>query len=449
MAKDSSAHVRRSQTKVVVIVVLIIAALGALATYRLLIGEDQTGVRAASDVVNVMVAEAQSSTVETSSVHTGKLTAENEVNIVPKIPGKVTSVNVELGDQVEEGDVLFLIDPADVKAQADQAEIQRDAASKARSTADDAVKNAKKAVKDMKKMLKDAKKAAKEAEKAAKKAQTSVPSMSPVAGGDASGAAGAAATAAAEQAQSMQEMVAQAKSAVNQAESAVSQAEAGELQARSGYDQANAQYKLAGEGVNAANDALEDCSIRSPISGYVTALTVQRGGMASQAMPAVVVTGEGKLQVMTTVSESLVNSLHKGDPVDVRVRAVSPDPFEGAIRSVIPSPSSGQTTYPVSIDLNRQDDRLRSGMFAEIVMVTGKAENVITIPSEAVIIRNGAEIVAVVGDGDKIQIHEVETGLDNGETIEVVSGVSPGDRVVYEGQHYLDADSEIKILESK
>jgi RND family efflux transporter MFP subunit len=128
---------------------------------------------------------------------------------------------------------------------------------------------------------------------------------------------------------------------------------------------------------------------------------------------------------------------------------VSSEPFKGAIRSVIPSPSSGQTTYPVTIDLNKQDERFKSGMFTEITMVTGVAENVVTVPSEAVIIRNGTEIVAVIGAGDKVEINEVETGLDNGESVEIISGVSPGDRVVYEGQHYLDADSKIKILESE
>jgi RND family efflux transporter MFP subunit len=230
-----------------------------------------------------------------------------------------------------------------------------------------------------------------------------------------------------------------------QAEAGVAQAKSGVKQAQSAYDQANAQYRLAGEGVNAAGDALDETTVTAPMAGYVTGVTVQEGGMASQAMPAVVITGTGRLQVTTTVAENLVNSLNVGDPADILIRAVSDEPLEGVISRVVPAPPTGQTTYPIVIDFDYPDERLKPGMFTEVTMITGKAGSVCLIQSDAIIIRDGVEVVAVLTDGDRVEIREVTTGIDDGENIEILSGVSPGERVVVRGQHYINEDSKVKV----
>jgi multidrug efflux pump subunit AcrA (membrane-fusion protein) len=79
--------------------------------------------------------------------------------------------------------------------------------------------------------------------------------------------------------------------------------------------------------------------------------------------------------------------------------------------------------------------------------VTGRAGGVCLLPSDAVMIRDGKEIVATLGEGDKGEIREVQTGIDDGENVEIVDGVAPGERVVTEGQHYIDEDSKVRIAE--
>jgi RND family efflux transporter MFP subunit len=169
--------------------------------------------------------------------------------------------------------------------------------------------------------------------------------------------------------------------------------------------------------------------------------------MVSQAMAAVVITGTGKLQVTTTVAENIVGSLKVGEKVEALVRAVADEPFAGSIKSIVPAPPAGQTTYPVIIGFDEPSDALKPGMLVEVNMATGAAENVVTVPSDSVIIRGGQEVVAVLDSDNKIRIAEVETGLDDGERVEIKSGVQSGDNVLYEGQHYVDADSNVKVVE--
>jgi multidrug efflux pump subunit AcrA (membrane-fusion protein) len=424
--QDSSPGGKRSYAKVVAVVVIIIVALVAVAGVRLLDRYLHPEVATADDTVSVETAEAVLGDIVVTSVHTGKITAEDAVNVVPKIPGRVSSVNVELGDEVHKGDTLFEVDPSDVEVQEEQARIQLDAASKGRSAAQGAVKDAKKARTDAEKSLKEIKKEIKKAKQAVKDAKKLGP-------------AGAAALA---QAQAALQQLEQMKA---QAEAGVAQAKLGVKQAQSAYDQANAQYKLANEGVNAAGNAVKETTVTAPIAGSITGITVQKGGMVSQAMPAVVITATGNIQVTTSVAETLVDEISVGDAVELYVRAVSDDPYRGVIRQIVPAPPTGQTTYPVIIDIESPGAGLKPGMFTEVTMTTGRAEGVCLAPSGAVMIRDGKEIVATIGEGDKVVIREVTTGIDDGENVEIMSGLSPGERVITAGQHYVDEDSKVRI----
>jgi multidrug efflux pump subunit AcrA (membrane-fusion protein) len=62
-------------------------------------------------------------------------------------------------------------------------------------------------------------------------------------------------------------------------------------------------------------------------------------------------------------------------------------------------------------------------------------------------IRDGKEIVAVLGEGDKVELREVSAGIDDGLNIEITSGVSSGERIVTQGQHYIDEDSKVRVAE--
>jgi multidrug efflux pump subunit AcrA (membrane-fusion protein) len=86
-------------------------------------------------------------------------------------------------------------------------------------------------------------------------------------------------------------------------------------------------------------------------------------------------------------------------------------------------------------------------MFAEVTIAADKVENALAVPSGAVFIRAGRQIVISLDAEDRIVLNDVVTGVDNGELIEIKSGLSEGDRVVTEGQSYLSASSKVNIVE--
>jgi RND family efflux transporter MFP subunit len=401
------------RNKLIIVFVVFLVALAAIAGGREIYKALNPEKDSVQGTVSVKTAEAAIGSISVTTVGTGKVTAKKEVNVFPKIAGKADSVNVSLGDEVKKGDVLFTIDPSDISSQINQAGIQVSGAKKARD-------KAAKAVKDIKKAEKAAKAALSAAEKAAEQAAAAFP-PSPAA-------------------------IQEAMAAVEVAKAAVAQAEQGRAQAESGYDQADIQYQLASEGARAAANTEANLTVKSPISGAVTLLNVQAGGMVAQTAPAAVISNISDIRVTMSVSESTLPKIKEGDTAAVRISAVSDEALPATIDTIVPSPPQGQTTYPVIIafDGDAAATGVNPGMFAEIRLTTGSAKDVVIIPSDAVMIKSGKQFVAIVNADGKAELREVATGLDDGENIEVSSGVAAGDRVIYEGQYYVNDGSKVK-----
>ena len=201
---------------------------------------------------------------------------------------------------------------------------------------------------------------------------------------------------------------------------------------KSDFDAAEVQYISARESYNAAAEAYSYYNVTSPIDGYVTSLSVAVGDIAGQQMAASVANTD-ELKIETTVSEYIAGYIKIGDEVDVYVSTLGDTPYKGTVTAFSPAPALGTLTYPITITLDNESGDLMSGMFAEVKFTAEEADDTICIPSDAVIMKNGKS-VAVIIDEDLIpSFREVETGIDNGEFVEILSGIKEGETVVISG----------------
>jgi len=443
--QEGAAKKKSTGKKVIIIFSVLILILILIAGGRILYQQLNPEETPSDEAVNVFVTKASHADISVSSVYTGQVSSESQVNVVPMIPGQVISVDVSLGEKVKKGDVLFKVDPQSVESQQAQAKIQYDGAKKGRALAEKSLDDAKKAAKDANKSVKKAKKALKQAEEAA----DSLPPGTPTPGTPTPGTPTPGTGTGNDPASLATAAVQQAEAAVQQAEAMKKQLDAAVVQAEAGYNQAATQYKLAGEGVRAAGQAVDNCTVTAPVAGVITTLTAQKGEMVSQAMPAVVITCTDELIISTSIAEGFVGRIHEGAPAEVYIKAVTSGAFKGVVKTVVPSPNMGQTTYPVEISLKGNTEDIKPGMFAEIYLVSESAKDVLTVPSDAVLIKSGKQSLAVLTADNKVVFKEIETGLDNGELVEIRSGITEGDTVIYEGQHYVSEDSTVRIMEDK
>ena len=209
-----------------------------------------------------------------------------------------------------------------------------------------------------------------------------------------------------------------------------------------GLNNTRAQVNQARVSLEVARSSLQDTVLESPLNGIVTAVTVEPGEIVSGQTPAVTVAALDPVLVKASVSEYLVNRFSTGQEVLVSIPAAFDESLEGTVATVGVSPASGTMTYPMEIEIPNPDGIIRAGMFAEIELTTETRSNVLVIPSEAVVIREGRSVVFLVQDNRAV-MRDVVVGLDNGTQAEIRSGLNAGHRIIYRGQDFLDDGSLI------
>lgn len=213
------------------------------------------------------------------------------------------------------------------------------------------------------------------------------------------------------------------------------------------YEQAKTAFTIAKESYTAASDGMSNFVVTSPIDGYITSINVDIGAIASQSVAAATIANIDKLEIDTSISETLINKIKVGDKVDVLVTSVSETPLSGTVTALSPAPAAGSLTYPMKVTLDNASASVKPGMFAEVIITSDKTANVIALPSDSVRIISGKTVVAVIEGEKKVVFREVVVGVDNGDLAEIKSGIDVGDTVVIEGQYYLDENSEFNIIE--
>lgn len=193
-----------------------------------------------------------------------------------------------------------------------------------------------------------------------------------------------------------------------------------------------------------AEQQYNDCFIKSPINGVVTAVNVDPGELAGpSANPVVSVVNLSKVVVKSTVTENQINTIKQGQKVPVLVSAVSADPITGVISNIALASDPASKAYPIKVQIDNPDLKLKPGMFAE-VQLTGEKRETLVVPREAVVKIDGRDNVWVVND-NKAAGRPVTVGSSDGKNIEIKDGLKEGEQVVVSGQNSLQENAEVEV----
>ncbi len=133
------------------------------------------------------------------------------------------------------------------------------------------------------------------------------------------------------------------------------------------------------------------------------------------------------------LSENDVAKAQLGQPVALTIDALKDWQAAGTVSYIAPSSetSNGVVTYAVRVSFPDRDDRVKVGMTANLVITTAKKDNVLVVPSTALLPKGAGHAVQVVSaDGKTTSEVDVQTGLSDGTNTEITSGLNAGDKVV-------------------
>lgn len=215
-------------------------------------------------------------------------------------------------------------------------------------------------------------------------------------------------------------------------------------QAEQTYENARISYEAVARNHSASGQA-----VVSPISGYVKSLLVKEGDYVNIGQPLVSITQNRKLFLRADVSEkyysylSTIGSANFRTPYNNKVYALKE--LGGRVLSY--GKASGENGYyvPVTFEFDNKGEVI-PGSFVEVFLLSSPMENVLSLPHSALTEEQGSFFVYLQLDEEGYKKQLVTLGADNGEQVQILSGIKAGDRVVTQGAYQVKLASATNAI---
>ena len=189
-------------------------------------------------------------------------------------------------------------------------------------------------------------------------------------------------------------------------------------------------------------------TLTAPVSGVIGELAVREGMTVMPGAMLFRINGLTTVWINADVPETQVAWLKPGSTVEASVPAYPGDVFKGRVTALLPEVNAGTRTLKARIEVANPQGRLAPGMFATIDVTAAPRQEVLLVPSEAVI-QTGKRTVVLVADtasDGKQQFApvDVEIGAEANGMTEIKSGLAKGTKVVLSGQFLLDSEASLK-----
>ena len=218
-----------------------------------------------------------------------------------------------------------------------------------------------------------------------------------------------------------------------------------ELISREEFDKLSIDYEIAQQELAEAEWALKKTTIIAPFSGRITARMTQLGQHVRPGDELFQVTDFDPLVARIYLPERDVLGLQEGQDVQIRLDAATEVYFAGRIRQISPVVDTSTGTVKVTVEATEPPEQVRPGSFVTVNIVRVTHSDALLLPREAVL-KELQKAHVYVAEDDVAEKRAVTLGLEEGELIEVLSGVAAGDRVIVTGQGGLKDGSAVKIL---
>lgn len=427
---------------------------------------------------NVTVYTAAKGTIMNSITNTGEVTPVEQVAVSAKASGKAVSSNIEVGKYVHSGDVLFTIEDTDYRLQVNQAKAALDAAQVGYNSTVGGVQE--QTVQQLEQALTAAQLAldsaqqnydrevqlhdnnsnlvlAQTAYNDAKAAYERTKSLFDM-GAATQVALDGAHTGMVQAEENLKTVQVTANAALEAAQNGLKNAQKAFETAQKNYDltvnvlnperaqSAAASVQTAKAAYELAANALSNTVVRAPISGYITSSNVTVGQMVGAGTPMVTIIDTGSMDIKIHVTESVVNTISVGSPAKISVKSADVEAMDGSVATVSPSKDAQTGLFEVVINVPNSEGVLKGGMFADVMIITEQYDDVLCVPSSAVLTESDKKYVYVENGGMAVK-KEVELGKSDDSSTEILSGVELGENVIVKGKEYItDSNKSVRVV---
>jgi RND family efflux transporter MFP subunit len=305
--------------------------------------------------------------------------------LTSKVAGFVREVKVRSGDRVEQGQLLIVLEADELEAR---------------------LRGARAALEESRQAVLEAESGLEAAEATARLATTTY-----------------------ERFQELREKRAASRQEFDEVEERYTAALAGKKSAEAGRVRAHSALERAEADVATAEAMWRYSQIASPFPGRVIERHVDPGNLASPGEPLLLIEQRGPLRAEVSVDQSEAGSISVGSFADLQLQGRA-DPVRGRVSEVVPAVDPSSRAFLVKVDLPEEAGGLplAPGMFVRAEFEVGETERM-RIPSAALFRRGELDMVWVIEEG-RAQLRLVTVGSRRDDLVEVLSGLSDGERIV-------------------
>ena len=333
------------------------------------------GGRGAAGPLTVEVALAKKGTVSEQLTLVGNLVGDATVSVVPRVAGRLQSISVRLGDRVSRGQRIAKIEDFELQEQLKQAEAAQDVAQAT-----------------IRQREADLKLAETNAERSRNLfARQLLPK------------------------QTLDDTEARYQAAVAQ------------------LDLARAQSSQSNARLDELRITMSNTEIVSPVNGFVARRSADPGAFVGQNAPIVDVVDITRVRLVANVVEKDLKQIGAGDDAVVEVDAFPGQMFDGRIARVSPVLDPTTRTASIEIEIPNPGFLLKPGMYARVGVTISQKPDALVVPVNAVLDVGGRRGVFLAQQNNTATFKPVRVGIEEATQIEILEGLSEGDRVVTTG----------------
>ena len=185
--------------------------------------------------------------------------------------------------------------------------------------------------------------------------------------------------------------------------------------------------------------------IHSPINGVIADRPLYPGEMAAAGTPLLTVMDISQVIAKAHIPQPEAAALKVGDKATITAPGEE-EPVEGRVTIVSPALDPNSTTVEVWVQAKNLKEKLKPGTSVQVSMLAQTVPDALAIPAISLLTGDdGATTVMLVDKDDKAHQTPVKVGIRQGDQIQIVDGLKPGDRVVASGSYGLPDNTKIKV----
>ena len=213
------------------------------------------------------------------------------------------------------------------------------------------------------------------------------------------------------------------------------------------------QLKTAAAQVSAATAHQQNLDVQlsyskiySPIDGVIADRPLWTGEMASPTTPFLTVMDVSRVVARVNIAQAQAAPVKVGQPATITLTDTG-EKLEGKVTVVSPATDPSSTTVQVWVQATNPGERLKPGASVHVGVVTGEAANAMVVPLTAILPgEEGGTAVVVVSSDSVAHLRKVDVGIREGDKVQLLNGVKPGESVVVVGGLGVEDKAKVKVL---